>query len=39
MYVYKEALTVSTPKGTNICEFAKYRFIYNRIYDITYVYL
>ena len=38
MHVYTEVLTVSAPKGTNICEFAKHRFIYNRIYDITYVY-
>ena len=39
MYVYTEVLTVSAPKGTNVCEFAKHGFIYNRIYDITYVYL
>ena len=35
--VYKAVLSVSTRKGTNICEFAKHRFIYNRIYVITYV--
>ena len=34
LHVSKEVLTVSTPKGTNICEFAKHRFIYNRIFDI-----
>ena len=39
MYVYTEVPTVSAPKGTNVCEFAKHRFIYNRIYDITHVYL
>ena len=39
MYVYKEDLTVSPTKGKAICEFAKHRFIYNRICDITNVYL
>ena len=37
MYVYKEVLSVSTRKGTNICEFAWHRLIYKSICDRTYV--
>ena len=39
MYVYKEVLSVSTRKGTNICEFAEHRFIYTSIYDMICVFL
>ena len=38
MHVYKEVLTVSTRKGTNICEFAQQGFIYKTIHDTKYVY-
>ena len=34
-YVYKEVLSVSTRKGTTICEFAQNWFIYKSISDIT----
>ena len=37
--VYEAVQSVNTRKGKSICEFAKHRFIYNRIYDVTYVYL
>ena len=33
MCVCKEALSVSTRKGTNICEFAQQGFIYKTIHD------
>ena len=39
MHVYKEVLSVSTCKGTNICEFAEHRFIYKSIYDMICVFL
>ena len=37
MHVYKEVLTVSTRKGTNICEFAQQGFIYKTNHDTKYV--
>ena len=39
MHVYKEALSVSTRKGTNKCESAQQGLIYKRICDMIYVYL
>ena len=39
MHVYKEVLSVSTCKGTNICEFAEHGFIYTSIYDMICVFL
>ena len=39
MDVYKEVLSVSTRKGTDICEFAQHGFTYKIIFDMMYVYL
>jgi hypothetical protein len=36
MHVYKEALSVSTRKGTNKCESAQHRLIYQRIRDMIF---
>ena len=39
MFVYNEVLTLSTRKGTDICEFAQHGFTYKSICNIKYVYL
>ena len=38
MYVCKEVLSVSTRKGTDICEFAQHGFIYKSICHVIYVF-
>ena len=37
--ICKKVLSVSTRKGTDICEFAQHGFIYKTICDMIYVYL
>ena len=39
MHVYNEVLTLSTRKGTDICEFAQHGFTYKSTCNIKYVYL
>ena len=39
MHVYKEVRSVSTRKGTDICEFAHDGFVYKSFYDLKNVYL
>ena len=39
MYVFKEVLTVSTRKGTDICEFAQHGVIHKSICNMKYVYI
>ena len=39
MHIYKEVLTVSTRKGTDICEFAQHGVIHKSICNIKCVYV